>query len=249
MGGRGRLNGAFAYGMLAVLAVGSMGFVGRRRRGCPAGMIAVAGEYCIDRYEGSLLEVLPRGRTRPWSPFAPVPPGRRVRAVARAGAFPQGYISQVQARAACQAAGRRLCAEPEWVRACKGPTPNPWPYGPRYVPQRCNDHREGPVRRIFGLGDVFHATQMNDPRLNQLPGTLARAGSHTRCRNRYGVFDMVGNLHEWVEATTRGGRGVFRGGYYVDVHINGEGCDYATRAHNPSYHDYSIGFRCCADLR
>ena len=105
------------------------------------------------------------------------------------------------------------------------------------------------MRRIFGMGDVFHETQMNDPRLNQLPGTLARAGAHARCRNRYGVFDIVGNLHEWVEATTRGGHGVFRGGYYVDVHVNGSGCDYATRAHNPSYHDYSIGFRCCADLR
>ena len=36
---------------------------------------------------------------------------------------------------------------------------------------------------------------------------------------------------------------------YVDTHRNGPGCDYATRAHYPTYHDYSIGFRCCADVR
>lgn len=249
MAGRRRLRVTIGYGVMAALAVGSMGFVGGRRRGCPTGMISIAGEFCIDRFEGSLVEMLGRGRVRPWSPFVALPVGVQVRALSRVRAFPQGYISQVQARAACRAAGRRLCAEPEWVRACKGPATTPWPYGPTYVPRRCNDNREGPVRRIFGLGDVFHETQMNDPRLNQLPGTLARSGSHARCRNRFGVFDMVGNLHEWVEATTRGGRGVFRGGYYVDVRINGDGCDYATRAHSPSYHDYSIGFRCCADLR
>lgn len=239
---RGRLHATLTYGGLAVLSVASMGFVGGRRRGCPAGMIAVAGEYCIDRYEASLVELLPRGRTRPWSPFVTPPPRRRMRAVARARAFPQGYVSQVQARAACRAAGRRLCAEPEWVRACKGPTPSAWPYGPRYVPRRCNDGREGPVRRIFGMGDVFHETQMNDPRLNQLPGTLARTGAHARCRNRYGVFDMVGNLHEW----TADSEGTFRGGYYMDTTINGDGCWYRTPGHNTAYHDYSIGFRCCA---
>ena len=243
-----RLRRAASTLGIVMLAVGVMALVPRRRR-CPGGMVAVAGEFCIDRYEGSLVEVLARGRTRPWDPFASPLSAGRYRAVSRPGAFPQGYISQVQARAACRTAGKRLCAEAEWERACRGPSPSTWPYGDQYVPQRCNDHREGPVPRIFGPGDVFHEAQMNDPRLNRMPGTLSRTGAHARCRNRFGVFDMVGNLHEWVESTTRGGRGVFRGGYYVDVHINGSGCGYATRAHWPTYHDYSTGFRCCADAR
>ncbi len=237
-----------ALGAAVVLGVGAMALV-PRRRGCPAGMISIASEFCIDRWEGSVVEVLARGRSRPWTPYGPLRTGVHYRAVSRPGVVPQAYISQVQARAACRAAGKRLCAEAEWERACRGPTPSTWPYGDTYVPQRCNDHREGPVRRIFGPGDVFHEQQMNDPRLNQLAGTVARTGAHVRCRNRFGVFDMVGNLHEWVESTTRGGHGVFRGGYYVDVHQNGAGCDYATRAHWPTYHDYSIGFRCCADTR
>jgi hypothetical protein len=52
---------------------------------------------------------------------------------------------------------------------------------------------------------------------------------------------MVGNIHEWTDD------GSFRGGYYLDTEINGEGCDYKTSAHAPWYYDYSTGFRCCSD--
>lgn len=219
----------------------------RRRRTCPGGTVSIAGLYCIDRFEGALQEIVGR-RTVAWSPYTPPATGHRYRAISRPGAVPQGYISQVQARAACANAGKRLCTEREWEQACRGPATTQWPYGNAYVRGRCNDGRTNPVSTLFGSGNVFHESNMNDPRLNQLPRTLARTGQHTRCRSRFGVSDMVGNLHEWVEGG-RGGHGVFRGGYYVDVHINGEGCGYATRAHGPGYHDYSTGFRCCADLR
>jgi formylglycine-generating enzyme required for sulfatase activity len=86
---------------------------------------------------------------------------------------------------------------------------------------------------------------MLDPALNRLSGTIARTGTHAKCRSSYGVFDMVGNLHEWVADP----RGVFRGGYYLDTHQNGDGCDYRTSAHDADYRDYSTGFRCCADVR
>ena len=52
---------------------------------------------------------------------------------------------------------------------------------------------------------------------------------------------MVGNLHEWTAAA----HPTFRGGYYLDTHINGDGCDYRTMAHAAKYRDYSTGFRCC----
>ena len=53
----------------------------------------------------------------------------------------------------------------------------------------------------------------------------------------------MGNLHEW----TADPKGTFRGGYYVDTRINGEGCLYRTVAHDSGHWDYSTGFRCCAD--
>jgi formylglycine-generating enzyme required for sulfatase activity len=84
---------------------------------------------------------------------------------------------------------------------------------------------------------------MNDARLNQMAGGLAETGSHESCTNEYGVYDMVGNLHEWVLDPA----GTFQGGYYLDVTQNGDGCAYRTDAHEAWYHDYSTGFRCCAD--
>ena len=58
-----------------------------------------------------------------------------------------------------------------------------------------------------------------------------------------GAFDMMGNLHEWTSAP----EGTFRGGFFVDTELNGEGCLYATTAHDVTHWDYSTGFRCCAD--
>jgi hypothetical protein len=226
-----------------------LGTVPHRRRGCPAGSILIDERYCIDRYEASLREVIRRGVSRPWTPYRTPESGHRYVAVSRRGVVPQGYMSQVQAADACREAGKRLCTETEWTQACHGPTPTIYPYGDQHIDGRCNDSGDSPVLRVFyPERDVFHEAQMNDPRLNTLPHTLARTGAFARCTNRYGVHDMVGNLHEWVDAHY-GRLGVFRGGFYEDTHQNGDGCNYATRAHSPNYHDYSTGFRCCADLR
>jgi formylglycine-generating enzyme required for sulfatase activity len=161
--------------------------------------------------------------------------------------LPQGYINQLQAHAACANAGKRLCTEDEWARACAGSAGASYPYGEQRERGRCNDGRSTPMRRLFAGPGLYHYALMNDPRLNRLPFTLARTGRFAGCTNEVGAFDMVGNLHEWVEARD-GAHGVMRGGFYADATINGRGCRYATRAHRPEYHDYSTGFRCCADL-
>lgn len=89
-------------------------------------------------------------------------------------------------------------------------------------------------------------TKLNDPALGQVEGALATTGSHPGCVNDFGVFDMVGNLHEWVATDPNAVHGTFAGGYYLDTSINGDGCNYRTVAHAHEYHDYSTGFRCCA---
>jgi len=79
--------------------------------------------------------------------------------------------------------------------------------------------------------------------LNQQPGTVAAGGDYEGCQSWWGVSDLHGNLHEWVADAA----GTFRGGFFADASINGPGCTYATTAHASGYHDYSTGFRCCAD--
>ena len=89
---------------------------------------------------------------------------------------------------------------------------------------------------------------LNDPRLNQAEGGLAKSGQYAKCVSKLGVHDCVGNLHDWgSDPPDALGLGRFRGGFYGDAEVNGHGCKYVTRAHGPTYHDYSTGFRCCAD--
>jgi formylglycine-generating enzyme required for sulfatase activity len=199
------------------------------------------GAFCIDRWEASLVEIGPEG-DRPFSPYLS-PEDRTVKAISRAGVVPQGYVSRDQAARACQAASKRLCTEDEWVAACRGNPPHRFPYGDAREEGACNDRGTSPLRVLYS--DPYHAGPMNDPRLNQQPNTVARTGQYARCTNRNGLFDMVGNLHEWVASP----HATFRGGFYQDAHLNGEGCAYRTTAHVASYHDYSTGFRCCADAR
>jgi formylglycine-generating enzyme len=215
---------------------------------CPANMASVDDRFCVDKYEASLVEMLPGGDERPFPFYMPVD-GHKVRAVSEKGVYPQGYISGKEAGAACKASGKRLCKPQEWKTACKGPEKQQYGYGSERKPGTCNDNGRSPIGYYWAPnardGSAFSSNKiMNDPQLNQLPGTLAETGSHESCSNGYGVYDMVGNIHEWVDDPN----GTFQGGYYLDVEKNGEGCGYRTDAHEVWYHDYSTGFRCCSDV-
>jgi sulfatase modifying factor 1 len=216
---------------------------------CPNDMASVEDRFCVDRYEGSLLEVLPNGEEQSWSPYVGVE-GHVVRAISEPGVYPQGYISANQAKDACARSGKRLCKASEWKNACMGPEKTTYGYGNQNERRRCNDHGKSPVVILSGpvteenAATLFTWNNMNQPELNQLEGTLAKSGEHEGCTNGYGVYDMVGNLHEWVDDPG----GTFLGGYYQDIHQNGDGCQYRTMAHEAWYHDYSTGFRCCADV-
>ncbi len=208
--------------------------------GCPSGMVP-NGASCIDRYEASLQLILSDGSVSEWSPF--FSPGmRRVRALSRAGAVPQGYIDGVTAQRACMEAGKRLCTDTEWLRACQGPTGTTYPYGNTRMPGVCNDARaRHPAVEYFGTGASWIYSELDNACINQLPASLATTGSHPGCVTANGALDMMGNLHEW----TSDAAGTFRGGYYVDTVLNGPGCLYRTTAHTMSHADYSTGFRCC----
>ncbi len=223
---------------------------------CPKGMASIRDRFCIDRFEASTVVIQrprrPGSKTTPTivkkhSPYKPVD-GVTVMAVSEKGRVPQGYISRDQAEQACFNAGKRLCTDDEWLDACRGKKPTQYPYGDAHEDGKCNDRGLSGFNLLFGPGNntppessAYTRENMNDPRLNQLEGTVAKTGSFSKCRNGFKVHDMVGNLHEWTSAK----EGTFRGGYYLDTSINGEGCDYRTTAHNGKYADYSTGFRCC----
>ncbi len=214
---------------------------------CPMEMALVDSRVCVDRWEGSLVE---RSGGGAWSPFMSVDGSEsRIRAVSRPNVIPQGYISGEQAAQACRASGKRLCTAGEWESACRGPGRTQFPYGEARRSGTCNDdiravHPVVEVVASLGLAsqDLWRDA-MNNPLINQLPSSLLKTAERVECTNAYGVFDMVGNLHEWVDDPS----GTFRGGFYMDTTHNGDGCSYQTTAHNFRYHDYSTGFRCCMD--
>jgi formylglycine-generating enzyme required for sulfatase activity len=199
--------------------------------------------FCIDRYEAHLVQEKD-GRQYPFNrPVLGAPATAR----SAPGLFPQGHINQIEAEDACRRARKRLCTKAEWQAACMGLGQTTYPYGNEKIRGACNSERIHPPSELFGLSYQSH---LNDPELNLFPGGLAKSGAHPRCMSDYGVFDMVGNLHEWVSDIifVKGQqRGIFLGGFYSNDHENGYGCNYMTAAHFPQHFDYSTGFRCCAD--
>jgi formylglycine-generating enzyme required for sulfatase activity len=206
--------------------------------------------FCIDKYEAYVVELDARGDERPHSPYEMVE-GLRVRAKVARGVVPQAYISHVQAADACKNAGKRLCRSDEYVRACRGRDKNAfYPYGGQQrKPGVCNEGKGSFVAAKFGQDfNKLTYKQFNDPSLNRMTGGIAATGEFARCVSPEGAFDLVGNVHEWVDDPADApGRGHFRGGWYGDAEQNLPGCLYVTSAHELTYHDYSTGFRCCAD--
>lgn len=181
----------------------------------------------------------------------PVPPAYQlegpfdVRAASERGVTPNGYLNLERATRACKNAGKRLCSRDEWVLACRGERARKFPYGDQYEPGRCNVFREAhPAALLHGDASIHHL----DPRLNlaQDDGRplLRRTGETSTCRSEWGndaVYDMVGNLDEWIDDP----QGTFVGGFFSRA--TREGCDAAIQSHPAEYYDYSLGMRCCTN--
>lgn len=166
------------------------------------------------------------------------------RAVSAPGVLPQGYMTYYSAKRACETAGKRLCSEKEWVRACRGSGGTKHPYGANFEPGRCNVFRQlHPAFALHGNSSLGHL----DPRLHlvleegQKP-LLEYTGNRKTCASptRDGeLFDMVGNLDEWIADE----KGTFVGGFYARG--TRSGCEAKVENHAPAYTDYSLGTRCC----
>ncbi|HEV8245430.1 MAG TPA: SUMF1/EgtB/PvdO family nonheme iron enzyme [Polyangiaceae bacterium] len=166
------------------------------------------------------------------------------RAVSRPGVVPQGYLSYYAAKSACENSGKRLCTKDEWQSACKGAKATKFPYGADYRAGRCN------VYRMFHPAAVLHENSSlghRDPRLNLIVEAgkdplLRPTGATPSCASEWSegkLYDMVGNLDEWVEADPP----EFVGGFYA--RMTTQGCEAKVSSHAALYYDYSTGARCC----
>ncbi len=129
--------------------------------------------------------------------------------------IPRTQVALEEARTACAERGARLCSTQEWRRACKGPSNWRHPYGARAELDRCNG--ASPSGAIQDL---------------------SRSGARDACVTEAGVFDLEGNVAEWVD------EGAVLGG---DSATRGASCDTRNKP-AAGTRSPTTGFRCCLSL-
>lgn len=127
--------------------------------------------------------------------------------------LPWTSVTYEDAKNACLDAGKRLCTKEEWMSACG----TAYPYGSSHQAGTCNDSTSD-------------------------EGSVLPAGSKSGCKSSAGVFDMSGNVREWVE------EGLLMGGSY-NSDKNDSKCSAFMQVNINSYVPTpGDGFRCCQDV-
>jgi formylglycine-generating enzyme required for sulfatase activity len=158
----------------------------------------------------------------------------------REGDKPVVAVNWDQARDQCAVVGKRLCTDTEWTVACEGQERLPYPYGYARNAAACNIDRRYIRPDEVKLADA-HTRQEEIARLDQRDPSGARES----CLSPYGVFDMTGNVDEWVvNESAHPYLSGLKGGYWGPVR---DRCRPMTIDHNQWYVGYQVGFRCCSD--
>jgi formylglycine-generating enzyme required for sulfatase activity len=158
------------------------------------------------------------------------------RSCSKPGVYPWRNVTKVEAEAACSAAGKRLCTEAEWQRACGGATGLAFPYGNTYAPLACNG------RDV----DLDCAAPDSDAVATTSRSFTCPQGAASQCVSPSGAIDMSGNLREWTSTPVGANAFRVRGGGYDNIE-QGLRCDFAFIAFEPDTVFPNLGFRCCSD--
>lgn len=160
------------------------------------------------------------------------------------GRQPTLAVTWDEARDVCANEGKRLCMAEEWTLACEGPERKPYPFGYVRDAGACNFDKNYIMPDNFAFNDP-QTRAAEIARVNQ----SEPSGSRPRCVSDYGVYDMTGNVDEWVVNEHGSPQGPefqsgLKGGYWGPVRNR---CRPMTTEHNQWHQGYQIGFRCCQD--
>lgn len=161
----------------------------------------------------------------------------------RAGVLPAVLSSFDEAEESCTREHKRLCTLAEWRFACEGEAITPYPTGLAREPEVCrwdagNDASVTPTRGR-------HVAKLLEEQDRRVP-----SGRLTGCRSAAGVFDLGGNVREWVLEPTQSKThdpfaSVIAGGSWGPGPAH---CRATDDAHAPASRSATLGFRCCTDL-
>ncbi|MBD3319700.1 MAG: SUMF1/EgtB/PvdO family nonheme iron enzyme [Chitinivibrionales bacterium] len=124
------------------------------------------------------------------------------------GALPEGNVSYDEAQKLCAEQGKRLCTVQEWQWACTGLDGYTYPYGWNRDDDICNTKGIKPLKA---------------------------SGEMRTCVSKFGVYDMTGNIFEWV--TGKNGKPMLMGGPLSKCTTVSPGVGGGAKP--------QTGFRCC----
>jgi len=165
------------------------------------------------------------------------------RALSMHGVLPAN-ASWYEAKASCEAAGKRLCDTYEWVSACQDAAAVDDDGTGSYA----DDYIEG---NQFPYADYYQQGWCHDTDLEKrdaegkitAEGSPTRTGSKPRCATQSGIFDLSGNVAEWVGRSE--GDAVLLGGDFRSK--DKTGCFRPNPTWGPGHKNTRMGFRCCSD--
>lgn len=182
---------------------------------CPAGMVFIPTEnsgFCIDKYEASVGDNCAYKDPANQDDTRKNLEDPKCQPISKEGNNPWRNISQSQAIVACAKAGKRLPSSEEWYLASLG------------TPDQQNNWQENDCH-------------VNKNWSNQ-PGVT---GSGKNCVSSFGVYDMIGNVWEWVKAEIRDGKldGVAmpEAGYVYAVDIYGNPIETQINSGNTNFNN------------
>lgn len=235
--------GEFWMGKVHYFLIDEVGWNERDRRDDIPAHVVYLDAYYMDRYEVTNEEyarfVEAAGRSKPWYwPAGKIPKGEE--------RFPIHDVNWEEADAYCKSAGRRLPTEAEWERAARGGLEKKqFPWGDEGLGMAGYEVESAPT----ATGKRAHVGY---------PWGPVAVGSYPP--NGYGLYDMVGNVWEWVsdwwdrgyyavspernpQGPATGAYKVIRGGGWSDDDDRNLMNHYRNYA-SPSMRAYSMGLRC-----
>lgn len=182
--------------------------------------------------------------------------------------LPVVWTAPIQAKELCAMEGKRLCRQEEWMLACRGDPEGgkdwSFAYGDEQDFSICNTNRPAATWSPECDGDSA-SSAFKTCGTNTEP-----SGAFPRCRSRFGVFDLHGNVAEIMTRLDADGHvySQLKGSafFYVDVarepdepqkpgrETYPDQCSYDPRWHvepmEEAWHvNYHLGFRCCKTVR